>query len=202
VDKAEDPEKMIKQVILDMENQLLQVKTQVAISIADQHVLAKKLQESEEGEKQWIRRAELAVQKLDDNLARAAVERSMSSKTVSASYREQVEDQKTQVENLKTALLKLDQKLSEAKSKSDVLIAQHRRSRALGRATDAGRAMGDNSNAAAFDRMKNKVQHTEAAAMASSELAADNVDDKFAALEKQDEVERLLAELKTKLKAG
>jgi phage shock protein A len=202
VDKAEDPEKMIKQVILDMENQLLQVKTQVAISIADQHVLAKKLQESEEGEKQWIRRAELAVQKLDDNLARAAVERSMSSKTVSASYREQVEDQKTQVENLKTALLKLDQKLSEAKSKSDVLIAQHRRSRALGRATDAGRAMGDNSNAAAFDRMKNKVQHTEAAAMASSELAADNVDDKFAALEKQDEVERLLSELKTRLKAG
>ncbi|HMD70837.1 MAG TPA: PspA/IM30 family protein [Bryobacteraceae bacterium] len=202
VDKAEDPEKMIKQVILDMENQLLQVKTQVAISIADQHVLAKKLQESEDAEKQWIRRAELAVQKQDDNLARAAVERSMSSKTVSENFRQQVEDQKTQVENLKTALVKLGQKLAEAKSKSDMLIAQHRRSRALGRATDAGRAMGDNSNAAAFDRMKNKVQHTEATAMASCELAADNVDDQFAALEKQDEVERLLSELKTRLKAG
>jgi phage shock protein A len=202
VDKAEDPEKMIKQVILDMENQLLQVKTQVAISIADQHVLAKKLQESEDAEKQWIRRAELAVQKQDDNLARAAVERSMSSKTVSENFRQQVEDQKTQVENLKTALVKLGQKLSEAKSKSDMLIAQHRRSRALGRATDAGRAMGDNSNAAAFDRMKNKVQHSEAAAQASSELAADSVDDQFAALEKQDEVERLLSELKTRLKAG
>ena len=132
VDKAEDPEKMIKQVILDMENQLLQVKTQVAISIADQHVLAKKLQESEDAEKQWIRRAELAVQKQDDNLARAAVERSMSSKTVSENFRQQVEDQKTQVENLKTALVKLGQKLAEAKSKSDMLIAQHRRSRALG----------------------------------------------------------------------
>jgi phage shock protein A len=202
VDKAEDPEKMIKQVILDMENQLLQVKTQVAISIADQHVLAKKLQESEDAEKQWIRRAELAVQKQDDNLARAAVERSMSSKIVSENFRQQVEDQKTQVENLKTALVKLGQKLSEAKSKSDMLIAQHRRSRALGRATDAGRAMGDNSNAAAFDRMKNKVQHSEATAQASSELAADNVDDKFAALEKQDVVERLLSELKTRLKAG
>jgi phage shock protein A len=202
VDKAEDPEKMIKQVILDMENQLLQVKTQVAISIADQHVLAKKLQESEDAEKQWIRRAELAVQKQDDNLARAAVERSMSSKTVSENFRQQVEDQKTQVENLKTALVKLGQKLAEAKSKSDMLIAQHRRSRALGRATDAGRAMGDNSNAAAFDRMKNKVQHSEAAAQASSELAADSVDDQFAALEKQDEVERLLSELKTRLKAG
>ena len=142
------------------------------------------------------------MQKQDDNLARAAVERSMSSKTVSENFRQQVEDQKTQVENLKTALVKLGQKLAEAKSKSDMLIAQHRRSRALGRATDAGRAMGDNSNAAAFDRMKNKVQHSEATAMASSELAADNVDDKFAALEKQDEVERLLSELKTRLKAG
>ena len=52
VDKAEDPEKMIKQVILDMQNQLLQVKTQVAISIADQHVLERKLKENEENEQQ------------------------------------------------------------------------------------------------------------------------------------------------------
>ena len=81
VDKAEDPEKMIKQVILDMQNQLLQVKTQVAISIADQHVLEKKLQENEENERQWMRRAELAVDKGDDALARAALERSMSYKS-------------------------------------------------------------------------------------------------------------------------
>ena len=58
VDRAEDPEKMIKQVILDMQNQLLQVKTQVAISIADQHVLEKKLAENEENERQWLKRAE------------------------------------------------------------------------------------------------------------------------------------------------
>ena len=71
VDQAEDPEKMIKQVILDMQNQLLQVKTQVAISIADQHVLEKKLAEAEENERQWMHRAGLAVDKKDDALARA-----------------------------------------------------------------------------------------------------------------------------------
>jgi phage shock protein A len=202
VDKAENPEKMIKQVILDMENQLLQVKTQVAISIADQHVLERKLQENQENATQWMRRAELAVDKKDDNLARAAVERSMSYKSMTESFRQQVEDQKTQVENLKTALLKLGQKLAEAQSKSDMLIAQHRRSRALGKATEAGMAMGDNSNAAAFDRMKNKVQHSEATAQAKSELVADNVEDQFAALEKADEVDRLLADLKNKRKAG
>ncbi|SPE33148.1 Phage shock protein A, PspA [Candidatus Sulfopaludibacter sp. SbA3] len=202
VDKAENPEKMIKQVILDMENQLLQVKTQVAISIADQHVLEKKLQENQENAAQWIRRAELAVDKKDDALARAAVERSMSYKSMTESFRQQVEDQKTQVENLKSALLKLQQKLAEAQSKSDMLIAQHRRSRALGKATDAGLAMGDDSHAAAFDRMKHKVQHSEATAQAKSELVADNVDDQFAALEKAEEVDRLLAELKNKRKAG
>jgi phage shock protein A len=202
IDKAEDPEKLIKQLILDMENQLLQVKTQVAISIADQHVLERKLQENEENERQWIRRAELAVDKKDDALARAAIERSMSYKSMTDSFRQQVEDQKTQVENLKTALLKLQQKLAEAQAKSDVLIAQHRRSRAMGKAADAGAAAGNGSHAAAFDRMKAKVQHSEATTQAKSELLSDDVEGRFAALEKQDEINRLLEELKAKRKTG
>jgi phage shock protein A len=198
IDKAEDPEKMIKQVILDMQNQLLQVKTQVAISIADQHVLERKLKENHEAEQQWLHRAEMAVDKKDEALARAAVERAMSHTSMTESFRQQVEDQKTQVENLKAALLKLQQKLAEAQSKSDMLIAQHRRSRAMGKATQAGMAMGDDSKSAAFDRMKNKVQHTEAATQANSELLADDVDDRFAALEKEREIDRLLAEIKSK----
>src|SRR5579872_1041322 len=198
VDKAEDPEKMIKQVILDMENQLLQVKTQVAISIADQHVLEKKQQENADNERQWMRRAEMAVDKGDESLARSALERSMSYKNMAESFTQQVEDQKAQVENLKTALLKLQQKLVEAQSKSDMLIAQHRRSRAMGKANEAGLAMGDDSKSAAFDRMKAKVQHTEAATQAKSELLSDDVDDRFAAMEKEREIDRLLAELKAK----
>ena len=202
IDKAEDPEKMIKQVMLDMQNQLLQVKTQVAISIADQHVLEKKLKENAESGEQWVKRAEMAVDKGDEGLARAALERSMTYKNMAESLRQQVEDQKAQVENLKAALLKLQQKLAEAQAKSDMLIAQHRRSRALGKAADAGMAIGDQSKAAAFDRMKSKVEHSEAAAQAKTELAADNVEDRFAALEKQDEIEKLLEAIKSKRKAG
>jgi phage shock protein A len=114
------------------------------------------------------------------------------------SFRQQVEDQKAQVENLKSALLKLQQKLAEAQSKSDMLIAQHRRSRAMGKANQAGMAMGDDSKSAAFDRMKNKVQHTEAATQAKADLLADDVEDRFAALEKEREIDRLLAEIKSK----
>ena len=198
VDKAEDPEKMIKQVILDMQNQLMQVKTQVAISIADQHVLEKKHQEAAENERQWMRRAELALDKKDDALARAALERSMSYKNMAESFRQQVEDQKVQVENLKTALLKLQQKLAEAESKSDMLIAQHRRSRTMRNANNASSTINTDSNAAAFDRMKSKVHRTEATAQATAELLNDDVGEKFAAMEKQEEIDRLLADLKAK----
>ena len=75
IDKAEHPEKMIKQVILDMQNQLLQVKTQVAIAIADQHLLEKKQKENEDKVAEWMRKAELSVDKKQDDLARASLER-------------------------------------------------------------------------------------------------------------------------------
>ena len=82
IDKAEDPEKMLKQVILDMENQLIQVKTQVAIAIADEHLLTKKQKENEAKISEWMRKAELAVDKSDDALARAALERADSCRQI------------------------------------------------------------------------------------------------------------------------
>ena len=198
IDKAEDPEKLIKQVILDMQNQLLQVKTQVAISIADQHLLLKKQQENEAAAEEWIRKAELAVDKKQDDLARAALERSMTGKNVAASFAEQVADQTAQVENLKTALRKLEMKLAEAQNKSDVLIAQHRRARALTRASDARIQMGDTSKSAAFDRVKDRVQHAEAVSQAKSGIATDDMEERLAALGKEDEIDKLLAEIKNR----
>jgi phage shock protein A len=202
IDQAEEPEKMIKQVILDMQNQLLQVKTQVAIAIADQHLLDKKHKENDEKSGEWVRKAELAVDKKQDDLARAALERSLSYRSLSENFAQQVADQTAQVENLKAALRKLEQKLAEAQAKSEVLIAQHRRARAANKAGDARLAMGDASHAAAFDRMKNKVQHHEAFSQAKAELTGDSIEDRLASLEKQDEVERLLAELKSKRGLG
>jgi phage shock protein A len=198
IDKAEEPEKMIKQVMLDMQNQLLQVKTQVAIAIADQHLLEKKQKENEEKASDWVRKAELAVDKKQDDLARAAIERSLSYRTLAENFGQQVADQTAQVENLKSALRKLEQKLAEAQAKSDVLIAQHRRARALNKAGDARMAMGAASSSSAFDRLKGKVQRSEALSQAKAELTGDTMEDRLASLEKQDEVEKLLTELKSK----
>lgn len=198
IDKAEDPEKMIKQVILDMQNQLLQVKTQVAIAIADQHVLDKKHRETEQQTGEWVRKAEMAVDKKQDDLARVALERSVSYRQMAASFGQQVSDQKAQVENLKAALQKLAQKLAEAQAKKDVLIAQHRRARSAGKANDAQSASGSQSAADTFDRLKDKVRNREAFSQAKADLLRDDVEEQLITLEKQDQIEKMLAEMKAK----
>lgn len=203
IDKAENPEIMLKQVITDMENQFMQVKTQVAVAIADQHLLDKKHVEHEEKAAEWMRKAELAVDKREDNLARVALENAERCRGLAGNFRQQVADQRTQVENLKAALHKLEQKLIEARSKRDVLIAQHRRSRTLGKAADAKSAMGDCAGAATFDRMREKVQHAEAVSQAKTELAGeDDLEEKFARLERDERIERMLAELKSRRGQG
>src|SRR5437763_980534 len=108
IDRAEDPEKMIKQVILDMENQLLQVKTQVAIAMADHHLLQKKQSEQQDKAAEWMRKAELAVDKTQDDLARAALERYQSFTRTAEGYTQQVADQKQQDETLRRALQQLE----------------------------------------------------------------------------------------------
>jgi len=199
IDKAENPEKMIKQVILDMENQLLQVKTQVAIAIADQHLLEKKRKENEEKISEWNRKAELAVSKNQDDLARAAIERSLQYKQLVASFSQQVADQKLQVELLKGALNNLQQKLDEAVSKSQMLIAQHRRVRGLAKATDAHAKAGNGGNDVTFSRLERKVLRSEAVGKAKSELIAeDDLAQRMARLEKEDEINRILSQLKAK----
>jgi phage shock protein A len=198
IDRAENPEKMMKQVMLDMDNQLMQVKTQVAIAIADEHLLVKKQKENEEKAAEWTRKAEIAVDKQQDDLARVALERSLSCRQMAESFAEQVADQKMQVETLKSALHKLEQKLAEAQSKIDLLMAQHRRSRALGRASDARLALNTGTAAATFDRMKSKVHRSEALSNAKSEMAGSDVENRLAALGANDEIEKLLGELKAR----
>jgi phage shock protein A len=198
VDRAEDPEKMIKQVILDMENQLLQVKTQVAISMADHHLLQKKQADHEDKAAEWMRKAELAVDKGQDDLARAALERFQGVTKLVDGYKQQVDDQRQQVDMLRKALEQLDQKLGEARAKSDLLLAQHRRARALAKASDAQLAIAGRDPGAGFDRMQQKVQRSEAVSQARSELLGDDVDRRLDALQKDDEVGRLLEALKAR----
>jgi phage shock protein A len=198
IDQAEDPEKMLKQVILDMQNQLLQLKTQVAIAVADQHLLTKKKIENSDKSAEWRRKAELAVDKGQEELARSAIERSLNFDRIAAGYDQQVADQSLQVENLKTSLHKLEDKHEEARNKIDLLIAQHRRARAFKKAGEARMNVQAGDGGDAFSRMNQKVQREEAIGLATDELLKDSVDDQFARLQKNDEIEKVLAELKAR----
>ena len=197
IDKAEDPEKMLKQVILDMENQMMQVKTQVAIAIADEHLLAKKEKENEAKIAEWMRKAELAVDKGDDELARAALERTESFRRMGEALDEQVSDQRTQTEALRSALHKLEAKLAEARHRCDLLIAQHRRSRAMRRAAEAQIQIGSDKHSSTADRMRRRIEHEDAVGTATAMMAS-SIDDRFEALERNDRIEQLLSELKSR----
>ncbi|MDI3254116.1 MAG: PspA/IM30 family protein [Bacillota bacterium] len=197
MDKAEDPEKMMKQLVLDMENQLLQVKTQVAIAIADQHLLEKKKKEHEDEAAEWHKKAELAVAKEKDDLARAALERALTHEHMATGFAQQIEDQAAEADSLRSALRKLEQKLAETRSRCEMLIAQHRRARVVNRANQVRQKMDAAGNSASMDRMKLRVMETDSENAAMQDLLKeDSLESNFAALEREDRIEQLLRELK------
>ena len=199
IERAEDPEKLAKQLELDRENQLLQVKTQVAIALADQHLLQKKLKEHEDAMNEWNRKAELAVQKQQDDLARAALERSLSNQQLTANFAQQLDDQKAETETLRNAFTRLQQKLTETRSACELLIAQQRRARTVGKANAARTIAGSHHRSTALNRLRSSIQREEANNLASHMLLeSQSVEDQVNTLEREDRIERLLEDLKSK----
>jgi phage shock protein A len=198
IDKAEDPEKLARQLVLDMENQLLQVKTQVAIAIADQHLLQTKLKEHEDAMNQYHRKAELAVQKQQDDLARAALERSISHQRLGQGFSQQLEDQTTEAETLRNAFTKLQQKLEETRSTCEILITRNRRARTVGKANSARALTGTQEAATALNRLRTSILEREATNSARVLLETESVDDRLVTLEREDQIDRLLEDLKSR----
>jgi phage shock protein A len=196
IEKAEDPEKLAKQIVLDMENQLLQVKTQVAIAIADQHLLQKKQKEHEEAMNQFNHKAELAVQKQKDDLARAALERSISHQQLAQSFAQQLDDQTTETETLRNAFTKLQQKLEETRSACEMLLARNRRARTIGKAHAARTLNATHQTATTLNRLRSSIQQREATNAAHTILEAETVEDRLVTLEREDQIDRLLEDLK------
>jgi len=142
------------------------------------------------------------VEKNLDDLARSALERALSHEQLAAGFASQAEDQKHEADNLRQALRKLDQKLSETRAHAEMLVAEHRRAKVVGRATKARVSAGPDQDHA-MDRMKSKVRQTAAENAATSEvMVTETLEDKFKVLENQDRVELELAALKSRQKAG
>jgi len=198
--KAEDPEKLARQLVLDMENQLMQVKTQVAIAIADQHLLLKKKTEQETAHSQWLRKAELAVAKQQDDLARAALERALSHQRMAEGLGEQHADQTAEADTLRAAYSRLQQKLTETQARVELLTAQLRRNRVVQKANAAQAMLDSSSTQAKLARLSARVDEAGSRNHAARTLltiaSAETLDERFSTMEQNDQIETLLLELK------
>ena len=198
--KSEDPEKLARQLVLDMENQLIQVKTQVAIALADQHALQQKKAEQEEAQAGWLRKAELAVARQQDDMARGALERAMSHQRIAEGLTQQCADQKAEADTLRGAYTRLQQKLTETQARVEMLAAQLRRNRAVQKATAAQAAIQEGSQLRKLAPLAAKVDeagtHGRAARTMLDTVAAEALDERFSRSEQNDQIEALLMELK------
>ncbi len=203
ISKSEDPEKMLNQVVLDMNNQLVEAKKQVAASIADEKRLAKQAEQELSNSAEWERRAMMALRAGNEELAKEALSRKKEHDTIAQTFKDQWAKQKAAVEKLKQALRMLNDKIEEAKRKKNVLVARKKRAEAQKAIQETMSGLKDQSAFETFDRMAQKIDQLEAEAEAGEELAEEYTGDvlasKFSQLEKSAGADDELAALKRKM---
>ena len=205
ITKAEDPEKMLSQVLLEMQQQLVEAKKAVAVAIADEKKLQKQYTAETDKAKEWERKAMVAVRAGDDNLARQALGRKQEHESIAGQFQQQWLAQKQAVEKLKDALRLLNNKIEEAKRKKNILIARKKRAEAQQQIANTMQGLGDTSAFDTFDRMAERIQLMEAEAEAGAELAGelsgDTLESKFLQLEQGGAASEddALSELKAKM---
>ncbi len=204
ISKAEDPEKMLNQLIMDMNEQLLEAKKQVAMAIADEKKLERQALENKTQGEDWEKKAMLAVKAGKDDLAKEALVRKQEYDGYAASFQKEFDSQHAAVEQLKDALRQLQAKIEEASRKKNLLVARAKRAEAQKTIQQTMGSLSANSSFDTFDRMAQKVDQVEAEAEAMKELgevtADQKLEDKFKELESSDQSsDKLLEELKAKM---
>ncbi|PSB24327.1 PspA/IM30 family protein [Stenomitos frigidus] len=199
VSSAEDPEKILEQAVLDMQEDLIQLRQAVAQAIATQKRTERQCSQAQTTADEWYRRAQLALQKGDETLAREALTRRKSYQDTAEAMRSQIAQQSTIVTQLKQNMMKLESKISEAKTKKDLYIARARSAKASQQINDMMGRVGTGGAIAAFERMEEKVLQLEAQSEAVAELGTDDLEKRIAALGEADDVEAELAAMKNQI---
>ncbi len=196
ISKAEDPEKILEQAIIDMQSDLIELRQAVARAIATQKRTEQQHHKNQTEANNWQQRAQLALKKGDENLAREALLRKKTSANTANTLKQQLDQQSTQVETLKRNLITLENKISEAKNKKEMLKARATAARANEQLQSTIDNLGTDSAMAAFERMEDKVMEMEARSQAVGELGGVGIEQQFAQLEGGSEVEDELEALK------
>jgi phage shock protein A len=201
VGAAEDPEKILDQAIIDMQEDLIQLRQAVAKAIATQKRTQQQFSQAQSEANKWHQRAQLALQKGDENLAREALSRKKMQAETATTLNAQLEQQNANIDTLKRNLIALEGKISEAKTKKDMLKARASAAKANEQLQSTVSSMNTGSAMAAFERMEEKVLMMEARSQAAAELAGADLESQFAQLESGD-VDAELEAMKAQLLGG
>jgi phage shock protein A len=197
ISRAENPEKMLNQLIVDMRTQLAKAKQQVASAIADEKRLAAQAEQEKKLAEEWEKRAELAVRESRDDLAKQALLRYNEHVQGAVQLQETWVKHREETEKLKASLRQLNDKIEEAKRKKNILIARAKRAEAHKRIQETMSSMSDKSAFETFERMAEQIEHEErkliAAAEVNDDLSGDSLMQQFHSLEKADADQQLVA---------
>ncbi len=202
LDRAENPEVVIDQIIRDMASAIAEARGQVADMIAQEKILQANVQRNESLAQEWMQKATLAVQNGRDDLAREALRRRQDYDENARVYREQLTAQSHMVDKLKNDLQQLESKYEDARRNREILIARHRRAETQQRVAQVSAQLNTMDPSAELGRMEERIRLQEARAEAQAELQTTSFNDEFAALGANSEVENELAALKAQLGSG
>ena len=206
ISRAEDPEKMLNQILVDMRSQLVKAKQQVAAAIADEKRLRDQADVEYKQAGEWEQRAMLAVKENRDDLAKQALVRHSEHFSHGQQLEQTWESHRLETEKLKASLRDLNDKIEEAKRKKNLLIARQRRAQAQQRIHETMSSMSEKSAFEAFARMEERIETNERQLKASVEIeeefTGDRLQQDFKLLEKNAsgvQVDARLLELKQKM---
>jgi len=204
ISKSENPEKMLNQLITDMNQQLIESKKSVASAIADEKKLERQVNDAGAQAQEWERKAMVALRAGKEDLAREALERKQEMEKYAEQYKEQWQQQHESVEKLKSSLRGLQQKIEEAHRKKNLLIARSKRAEAQKRIQETVGGMSDTSAFEAFEKMTERMDRLEAENAAMEEISSWDKDESFEEQFKQLEgsgtsTEAMLADLRKKM---
>ncbi len=202
--RAENPEKVLNQLITDMREQLSKAKQEVAVAIADEQKLRSQVEEEHRQAAEWEKRAMLAVKEDRDDLAKQALVRQQEHGQRAAALEETWRKQAQETEKVKASLRELNEKIEEAKRKKNLLVAKQKRAQAQRRIHETMSGLSDRSAFEAFERVAEKIEESERKAVASAEvteaLTGDTLETEFKQLEGgSDDVELRLEALKKEM---
>ncbi len=201
VSQAEDPEKILEQALQDMQDDLIEMRQGVAQAIATQKRTERQYSQAESTAQEWYKRAELALQKGEEALAKEALSRRKSYAETAQTLKQQIDQQKGAVEQMRQNMMLLERKISDAKTKKDMYIARARSAKASQQLNEMLGQVGNSGAMAAFERMEEKVNSLEAQSQAAAELGSSDLESQFAALEGGN-VDDDLAAMKAQLSGG